>query len=397
MSAGLRSVVVVGASLAGSRAAAQLRAEGFDGRLEVLGAERHRPYDRPPLSKELLKGDADDVSLRCAEDVEWVLGDAAVRLDLAARTVQTASGRELAFDGLVIATGSAPRRLAELDPARRGVVELRTLDDALALRSALAARPRLAIVGGGFIGVEVASTARALGVEVELVTRDPPLIAAGRLVSETAAAMLPDHGVAVHAGRRVAATLGGERVEGLVLDDGTRVAADLVLSAVGAAPITGWLAGSGLRVADGIECDAACAALGAERVVACGDVARWPNAAFGGASMRIEHWTNAAEQGVAAARTLLHDAAAGEYAPIPSFWSDHFGVRMQCIGMPARADRFEIVEGAPADRRFAAAAYRGDRLVGGVAYGMPRPLARLRAQLARAARPAEASGAAARR
>jgi len=237
-------------------------------------------------------------------------------------------------------------------------------------------------VGGGFIGVEVASTARRLGAQVTMVTLDPPLGVAGPLVSETTRALLADHDVAVHAGRRVAGTWGGERLEGLVLDDGRRVAADVVVSAVGAAPATGWLAGSGLRIGDGVECDATCTALGAEGVVAAGDVARWPIPLAGGASTRIEHWTNAAEQGRAAARALLHGRAAAPYAPVPSFWSDHFGVRLRSIGLPARADRFELVEGSPAERDFIAAGFRGDAMVGAVAYGRPGALARLRARLA---------------
>jgi NADPH-dependent 2,4-dienoyl-CoA reductase/sulfur reductase-like enzyme len=392
---GLRRILVVGASLAGLRAAEKLRAEGFDGTLTILGAEPHPPYDRPPLSKELLAGtrEPDGVALRVAPTLgaEWILGDAATALDLGGRTVRTASGRELAWDGLVLATGSRPRRLPGLDPATPGVHELRTLDDALRLREALAGRPRVVMVGCGFIGVEVASTASQLGAEVSVVSLDPALAIAGPLVSGVAAAMLADHGVHVHLGRKIERVLGAGRVEALVLDDGTRLDADHVVVAVGAVPEVGWLEGSGLVLDGGIACDASSAALGAEGVVAAGDVARWPNPVFGGMPMRVEHWTNAVEQGMAAARTLLHGPGPQTaYRSVPSFWSNHFGTRVQSVGVLGLADRTEVVDGSVEERRFVAAAYRGPELVGAVTYGNPRGLAPFRAQLARAGRPAEA-------
>jgi 3-phenylpropionate/trans-cinnamate dioxygenase ferredoxin reductase subunit len=391
----LERVVVAGASLAGLRAAERLRAEGFDGTLTIVGAEPHAPYDRPPLSKELLAGtrQATDVALRVLPELgaEWILGDAATGLDLHARRLRTASGRELPFDGLVIATGSTARRLPALDPALPGVHELRTLDDALALRAALAGRPRVVLVGCGFIGVEVASTAVALGAEVEIVTLDPALCIAGPLVSGTAGAMLADHGVRVRVGVGVERVLGDGRVEALVLTDGTRADADHVVVAAGAVPATGWLDGSGLELDGGVVCDAASAAAGAERVVAAGDVARWPNPVFGGLSMRVEHWTNAVEQGMAAARTLLHGSSPETaYRSVPGFWSEHFGTRLQSVGLPGLADRTEIVEGSVDDGRFVAAAYRDDALVGAVTYGNARGLAPFRAELGRRSAPVAA-------
>lgn len=362
--------------------------EGFDGHLTILGAEPHRPYDRPPLSKELLWGDMDraDVALRVSDELaaDWVLGDPAVRLDLAERVVETEAERKLPFDGLVIATGSVPRRLRAIDHERPGVLELRTLDDALALRRALDGRPSVALIGCGFIGVEVACAARRAGSEVTIVSLDPPLVVAGTMVSGVCERILVDHGVRLQIGRHVTdmRTLDGEHA--LVLDDGSQIDAQLVIVAVGARPQTDWLNGSGLAIDDGVQCDASCAALGAEGVVVAGDVARWPNQLFGSIPIRIEHWTNAVEQGMAAARTLLRGSGPETaYAPVPSFWSDHFGTRLQSVGLPLLGDRTEVVAGSLEERRFVAASYRGEELVGATTYGMVRELVRYRARLAR--------------
>jgi 3-phenylpropionate/trans-cinnamate dioxygenase ferredoxin reductase subunit len=385
----LRTILIVGASLAGLRAAEALRAEGFEGQLTLLGAEPEMPYDRPPLSKELLRGEAtpETIALRIPADLraEWILGDPATELDLDRRVVLAESGREIAFDGLLIATGSRPRRLRGLEAGRRdGVVELRTLADSLALRAQLQSQRRVVLVGGGFIGVELASSARQLGATVDVVTLDPPLIVAGELFSDTCAAMLADHDVRVHTGRTVTEVIGAGRAEGVVLDDGTRLQTNLVVVCVGAEPEVRWLRGSGLDVSDGVLCDAACAVLGPERIVAAGDVARWPNPMFGGVALRIEHWTNAAEQAAAAARTLLHGSGPQTaFASVPTFWSDHFGTRLQSVGVPRLADRVEVVDGSVTERRFVAAAYRRDELVGATAYGMIRGLLPYRREFAR--------------
>jgi 3-phenylpropionate/trans-cinnamate dioxygenase ferredoxin reductase component len=378
----------VGASLAGLRAAETLRLEGFDGELTILGAEPHRPYDRPPLSKELLSGAADpvDIALPVTEDLraEWILGDVAAKLDLERRVVWTGTRSELPFDGLVIATGSVPRRLRVIDHERPGVLELRTIDDALALRDALATRPPVALIGCGFIGVEVASAARELGSEVTIISLDPPLIVAGGLVSAVCEQMLADHGVRLALGRHVTDMRSTAGEHELRLDDGSVVGAELVVVAVGARPQTDWLNGSGLVIGDGVLCDASCAAVGAESVVAAGDVARWPNPLFDHVPIRIEHWSNAVEQGMAAARTLLHGSGPETaYAPVPSFWSDHFGTRLQSVGLPLLGERTEIVAGGPEERRFVAASHRNGELVGATTYGMVRELVRYRARLAR--------------
>jgi 3-phenylpropionate/trans-cinnamate dioxygenase ferredoxin reductase subunit len=196
--------------------------------------------------------------------------------------------------------------------------------------------------------------------------------------------MLSDHGVKLHIGRTVKEVLGEQRFEGVVLDDGTRIEADLALVAVGAAPVTDWLEGSGLELNNGVLCDASCAVLGAENVVAAGDVARWPNPVFDSAPMRIEHWTNAVEQGSAAALTLLRGSTPETvYAPVPSFWSDHFGTRLQSVGLPALADETTVVDGSLEERRFAAQCRRDGRLVGAITYGMPRTLLKYRIALSR--------------
>jgi 3-phenylpropionate/trans-cinnamate dioxygenase ferredoxin reductase subunit len=384
----LRRIVVVGGSLAGLRAAETLRDEGFDGELTVVGAEDHLPYDRPPLSKAVLydEAGADAAALRVREDlgVEWLLGRRATALELGRRRVRVDDSDDLEFDGLVVATGSVPRRLPVLDLEQQGILELRTLDDALVLREALHAGSRLILVGAGFIGVEVASSARRLGVEVDVVSLDPPLAIAGELISDVCTQMLVDHGVRLHVGRVVAEALGGDRLEAVVLDDGTRVEGDVLLVAVGARPFVDWLEGSGLTLDDGVVCDAGLAAVGAERVVAAGDIARWPNPLFGGAPARVEHWTNAVEQGAAAARTLLHGSSPETaFRSVPSFWSDHFGTRLQSVGMPGLADRVEVVAGSVEERQFVAAAYRSDVLVGATTYGMVRALTPYRIALAR--------------
>lgn len=380
------TIVIVGASLAGLRTGEALRAEGFAGELVIVGDESRAPYDRPPLSKEVLAGtwEPERIALRQSEglDADWRLGQPAVALDPKARRVGLADGTEVGFDGLVVATGTRPRRLAAVDPSRPGVHELRTLDDAVALRRDLVAGARVVVVGAGFIGVEVASTARALGLEVAMVSPEPPLAAAGALAVAHATHLLTEADVALHLGRVVASVAGTGRPVAVVLDDGTRLPADVVVSAVGVTPATGWLEGSGLPLDNGLVCEATLAVVAAERVVAAGDVARWPNSRCGGASMRIEHWTNATEHARAAARTLLRGDGAEPHRSLPLFWSDHFGGRLQSVGLPGLADRFEDVEGTvEGNGRFAARAYRGDRLIGGLTWGRPRTLIALRAEL----------------
>lgn len=379
-----KSVVVVGASLAGLRASEELRRLGFDGALAVVGAEAHLPYDRPPLSKDFLAGEtnAEDLGLRRQPydelDLDWHLGVRATGLDLSARTVALNTGDALAYDALVIATGASPRRLPNT-PDLAGIHVLRTLDDADALRRDLDAAPTVVVVGAGFIGAEVAATCRTRGLKVTVLEAlaTPMVRGLGPELGATLGGLHRDHGVDLRTGVGVAGFEGGARVERVLLDDGTSVAADVVVVGVGVAPATEWLDGSGLTVDNGVVCDRTLAA--APGVVAAGDIARWPNPAFGDTLMRLEHWTNATEQGVAAAaRVLASDEEAAAFAPIPFVWSDQYDVKIQCAGHFGGDDTVEIVDGSLADRRFVAIFGRAGRLTGAVAFSRPRLLMQYR-------------------
>lgn len=390
-------IVVVGASLAGLRAVEELRRLGFDGRLTWIGAEPHLPYDRPPLSKDFLAGEAEasDIGLRRQPydelDVDLRLGVRARALDLDARRVTTDDGDAVPFDGCVIATGATPRRLPG-QPDLPGIHLLRTLDDALALRAELARADRVAVVGAGFIGAEVAATCRTRGLDVTVLEALPsPMVRGlGTALGDTLGALHRDHGVDLRLGVGVARFEGRDRVEGVRLDDGRRVEADVVVVGVGVTPATDWLQTSGLVLDDGVVCDATlCAAPG---VVAAGDVARWPNPTFGGQMMRLEHWTNATEQGVAAAaRLLVADDDAEPFASVPFVWSDQYDVKIQVVGHVRGDDTFEVVDGSLAERRFVAIFGREGRLTGAVAFNRPRLLMQYRRLVAEGASFADAS------
>ncbi|MEX1008237.1 MAG: FAD-dependent oxidoreductase [Acidimicrobiia bacterium] len=381
----LETVAVVGASLAGLRATETLRREGFDGRLVFVGAELHLPYDRPPLSKQFLAGDVepDQVVLRRASyddlDLELRLGTRAVGLDLAARAVELDDGARVVFDGLVLATGSAPRTLPGT-PDLDGLFVLRTLDDALAIRARLDSSPRVVVVGAGFIGSEVAATCRLRGLDVTVLEALPaPLVRGlGPVLGMVCGELHRDHGVDLRLGVGVAGFDGTGRVERVRLDDGSAIDADLVVVGVGVAPVTGWLEGSGLQIDNGVVCDETL--LAAPGVVAAGDITRWPNPLFGGELMRLEHWTNASEQGVAAARRLLYgDGAAPEpFAPVPFVWSDQYDRKIQTAGHFRGDDEMAVVHGSLDERRFVAVFGRAGRLVGALGFSMPAKLMQYR-------------------
>jgi len=380
-------IVVVGASLAGLRAVQTLREEGHDGAITVVGAEPHLPYDRPPLSKEFLAGTMSraevDLPLGAAETADFRLATRAAAVDLGPRHVVLETGEELAFDGLVIATGAHPRTLPGL-PERDGVFVLRTIEDGEALRHRLEGGPRVAVVGAGFIGSEVAATCHQRGLEVTVVEALPVPMArgVGELVGRRCARLHADHGVELRLGVGVTGLAGGDRVEGVVMADGTTVPADVVVIGVGVAPTTRWLAASGLDVADGVRCDRWCRALADGQpvpgVVAAGDVARWENPLFAEV-MRLEHWTNAAEQGRAAALTLLRGQDAAVFDPIPYFWSDQYEAKIQFVGRSG--PDVAVVDGSLDDDRFVVAYGSAGRLVGALAFSRPARLMAYRAMI----------------
>ena len=380
----LDRVIVVGASLAGLRAAETLRQHDVATSIVVVGDELHRPYDRPPLSKKLLSGEwePDRIHLRQADvfddlDVEWRLGTAAGALDLSSRELTLVDGSVLGFDGLVIATGAHPRRLAGQD-AFDHVHELRTLDDSLCLRDEIApGGRRVVVIGAGFIGLEAAATAKTLGNDVVVLegARAPLIRGLGAEMGEAIAAFHRAHGVEV----RCSVLIEDLTAEGVRLVGGEIVPADAIVVGIGVTPNTHWLEGSGLRLRDGVVCDANLNALDVSGgvvpgVFAAGDVARWPNGLFD-EEMRVEHWTNAAEQGAHVATNLRH-LAAGEpfepYEPLPFFWSDQFEHRIQFLGRAAPDDQVRVVAGSVADSKFLALFGHGGRLHGALGVNAPR-------------------------
>ena len=387
----MRSVTIVGASLAGMRAAESLRREGFDGGITVVGDEVDAPYDRPPLSKQVLAGEwpperitlYDEAALADLQ-LTWRLGRRAVRFEAASRTVTLDDGERLTSDGVVIATGARTRTLRGTE-GLAGVYTLRTLADSLAIRSEFDAKPgRVVVVGAGFIGAEVAATARGRGLDVTMVemAETPLERVLGAEMGRVCADVHIDHGVDLRLGVGVESITGSDRVEQVALTDGTRLDADVVIVGVGVIPNTEWLDGSGLEIANGVVCDETC--LAAPGVVVAGDVARWPNRLFG-QSMRVEHWDNAIEQGMAAARRLLAGDNAVPFAPVPWFWSDQYDRKIQLAGRSGPDDEVVVVTGSPDERRFAAIYGRAGRVVAVLGFNRPRHVMQYRRLIARSA------------
>ncbi|MFF3131643.1 NAD(P)/FAD-dependent oxidoreductase [Streptomyces mirabilis] len=376
-------VLVVGASAAGLSTVEALRRKGYGGGITVLGAEPHAPYDRPPLSKQVLSGawEPGRSALRTQEalstlDAEFVLGDPAVALDTATRTVRARSGRELRADAIVIATGVRPRVLPGQE-GLTGVHVLRTLDDALALRKDLLDSARLVVVGEGVLGAEIAATARTLGLDVTMAGPLPAPLAlqVGPLVSGLLAELHDERGVRLRLGTGVTGLAGEHgRVTGVRLGTGEVLPADTVVVAIGATPATEWLADSGLRLDNGVVCDSRCRAV--EGIYAVGDVARWHHERLG-RLVRLENRTNATEQAAAVAGVILGEDR--PYQPVPYFWTDQFDAKLQVHGLlPADAE-VDVIEGDVTARRFVAR-YRSDGVVTGVlGWNMPKQ-ARLRRQ-----------------
>jgi NADPH-dependent 2,4-dienoyl-CoA reductase/sulfur reductase-like enzyme len=374
------TVAVVGAGLAGLRCCEALRTRGYDGRVVLVGAETHPPYSRPPLSKEVLRGDKDPDSAVLRSDgeldrlgIEVALGRAAVRLRPGERELTLDDATVLRYDDVVIATGARPRGLAA--SAGRTVHTLRTVDDCLSLRSALAPGARVVVVGAGFIGLEVAAAARHHGCDVTVVDVLPAPLA--RIADPAIGAVLrrlhEERGVSFRLGAGVAEV----RDDGIVLADGGVAPADVVVAGIGVVPETDWLHGSGLTVDNGVRCDETLSA--APGVWAVGDVARWRSRSLG-AQVRVEHWTNATEQAEHVARAVCGQVEA--FDPVPYFWSDQYDAKLQCLGHVASGDELAMVRGALDEPRWVALVRSGDRLGGVVGMRSPGQVMRLKPLLA---------------
>lgn len=417
----MQSVAIVGGSLAGLRAAETLRSDGFKGTIHFIGEETRLPYDRPPLSKEVLSGKMEvaDAGLIPQEAfdalrLELHLGRRAVGLDAERKAVKLEkvgtgdaradnnnAGRdeaggaeaegateEVAADGIVIATGARPRELPGTEGIG-GVYTLRTMEDCLTLKAEFEAGPKVAVIGAGFIGAEVAATARGLGLDTTVVEMlaTPLARVLGDTMGQVMADLHRENGVDLRLGVGVNGVVAGDdgRVAGVELSDGTSIAADVVVVGIGVVPNTEWLEGSGLEIDNGVVCDETL--LAAPGITAAGDAARWHNRRFG-ETMRVEHWDNAIEQGIAAARRLLaggwegSEADSGEsgsgeagdavpFTPVPWFWSDQYDRKIQLAGRSSPDGKIEVVAGSLEERRFAAIYEREGKLVG--VLGMNRP------------------------
>lgn len=379
-------IVIVGASLAGLSAAEALRAEGFAGPLTLIGDEPYLPYDRPPLSKAVQTGwvRADHTTLPRREtlaDVDWRLGVAAAGLDLAAKRVCLADGHTVAFDRLLIATGTRARPWPNpAEAALEGVFTLRGRDDAQRLRRCLAAGPRrVLVIGGGFMGSELASDCRELGLPVTLIERgSAPLVGAlGGVIAERVARLQRQHGVDLRCQMTVTALEGD--AQGCFcraqLSDGSAVAADVAVVALGAIRNTEWLQGSGLAVGSfGVACDAGCRvfdinAIVTDDVFVAGDVARFPHPLYYYQFLALEHWGNAVEQArIAAHNMICAPAERRPHVAVPAFWSSQFGVNIKSVGVPTAAEEVVITQGSLDDARCVAVYGKGGQVVAAVAF-----------------------------
>ncbi|MGN2635765.1 NAD(P)/FAD-dependent oxidoreductase [Nocardia takedensis] len=390
------TIVIIGAGLAGLRTAEELRRTGYEGELVLVGDESRLPYDRPPLSKQFVRGETDDTTLRPAEffddkGIALRLGTEAIGLDTAARTVALADGGVLAYDQVIIATGLRPRRLPGL-PDLAGVHVLRGHADATALRADIADARRALVVGAGFIGCEVAASLRAEGLEVTLVEPQPTPLASvlGERVGELVARLHRAEGVDLRCGIGLDTLLSDDagRVRGARLSDGAEVAADLVVIGVGSRPVTEWLDGSGVALAEparggGVLADEV-GRTSAEGVWAVGDVAAWRHDT--GETKRVEHWTNAGEQAKLLACALL-GAEPPTAARVPYFWSDQYEVKIQALGVPSVEDTVDLI--SDDGRRFLVYYSRDGKLTAVVGAGMMSAVMKMRNRIATGASIAE--------
>lgn len=378
-------IVIVGASLAGLRAAEALREKGFEGSLTIIGDEPHEPYDRPPLSKQVLKGwvPADHTKLPRLRrlDADWKLGVAAVALDRINHVVKLANGEEVGYDRLLIATGTRARPWPNpAEGALQGVFTVRTVADAAGLSKALQARPRrVLIIGSGFVGSEIASVCRDLDLPVTVTERGsgPLKGALGGVISEIAADMMREAGVDLRTGTSVTALHGDDagHVRSATLSDGTVLEVDVVIPSLGSIRNVEWLDGAGLAAGQwGVGCDAGCRAFDINGVVTdhifvAGDVARAPHVLYGYEFLALEHWDNAVSGAEVAANNMLNlEVGRRPHLPLPSFWSGQFGVNIKSVGVCSFGDEIVFTQGSPGDRRFAAAYGKDGRIVGAVTF-----------------------------
>lgn len=379
-----KGIVIVGGGLAATRTAEQLRRSEYTGRITIVSDEVHLPYDRPPLSKEVLRKEVDDVALKPREfydekDITLRLGAAATSLDTGAQTVTLADGTVLGYDELVIATGLVPRRIPAF-PDLEGIRVLRSFDESVALREHASEAQSAVVIGAGFIGCEVAASLRSLGVEVVLVEPQPTPLAAvlGEQIGELVARLHRNEGVDVRTGIGVAEVRGDRKVEQVVLSDGSELTVDLVVVGIGSRPATEWLEGSGVEVDNGVICDEA-GQTSAPNVWALGDVASWRDAT--GHQARVEHWSNVADQARVVVPAMLGQDVP-EVVVVPYFWSDQYDVKIQCLGEPEATDVVHVVEDD--GRKFLAYYERDGVVVGVVGGGMPGKVMKARGKIAAA-------------
>jgi len=384
----MRRIVVVGGSLAGHRAAQALRGLGYDGELTVVGSESHRPYDRFPLSKAFLTRLTDHAGLALGgapADVVWRLGETATQLDLAGRQVILGDQTALRFDGLVVASGARPRDV-DLVEGVRGAFVLRTVEDADEFRAVLeSGTRRVVVVGGGLIGAEVAATAVAGGQHTTLIDPSdlPTARAVGRPIAEHLQRLHRAAGVRVRRRTRVRRLdVRAGAVTGVVLEDGSRLPADVVMMSTGTTPNVEWLQGSGLSVTGGLRCGPTLHAQGSDRVVGAGDVVRTPQTLLGGDSPRVEHWASTIDHAdLAAANLLAGPAAARSLTALPTFGTTIHAARIRVVGFPQVADRSRVVWGSVETERALVALGRGSQLVAVVSLNAHEHLAALESQL----------------
>ena len=380
----VKEIVVVGASLAGVRACQSLRREGFEGALTLVGEEKHLPYDRPPLSKTMLTSDQDpdDLTLVSSSDlseldINLILGERATSLDTDRQEV-TVGGGAIRYDGLIIATGARARKLSKSDD-KDEIHVLRTVDDALAIRSALRSKSAVVIVGAGFIGSEVAAAARQHDCQVTIIeANEAPLVRGlGHQVGSACGQLHEAHGVDLRLGTGVANVHGRNGIEEVELTDGTYLPAELLVVGIGATPNTEWLIDSGLSLDDGVVCDKNLNT-GIPRIYAAGDVAKAPNGWLGGQARRTEHWTTATEHAALAAKNLLHPENSNPYSSVPFVWSDQYEDRIQVAGDTIDFDEVKVLSGSMDDRAFVAGYRLGTSLAGVVALNNMRAFVQFR-------------------